>query len=71
MTSEDCVVLSFRGRASQKLCERRESELRGGAQSEKIVLGTETRICRFDPPYKPWFLHYNEIVIPIAQGAKL
>jgi hypothetical protein len=71
LPSEDCVVLSFSGRASQKSCERRESELRAGAQGENIVLGAETRICRFDPPFKPWFLHYNEIVIPIAQGTKL
>jgi hypothetical protein len=28
------------------------------------VLSNETRICRFDPPFKPGFLQYNEIVIP-------
>jgi hypothetical protein len=31
---------------------------------EKIALSDETRICRFDPPFKPGFLQYNEIVIP-------
>jgi hypothetical protein len=29
-------------------------------------LSDETRICRFDPPFKPGVLQYNEIVIPLA-----
>ena len=63
---EKCLALSFRGRASAAVCERKESELRAFAMSEGYNLTSETRICRFDPPFKPGFLHYNEIVIPIA-----
>jgi hypothetical protein len=40
------------------------AELRALAAKEKIALSNETRICRFDPPMKPGFLQYNEIVIP-------
>lgn len=63
---EKCLALSFRGRASAAVCERKESELRAFAMSKGYNLTSETRICRFDPPFKPSFLHYNEIVIPIA-----
>ena len=30
-----------------------------------IALSDETRICRFDPPFKPSFLKRNEIQIPV------
>jgi hypothetical protein len=29
-----------------------------------VALSAETRVARFDPPFKPSFLQYNEIVIP-------
>ena len=43
-------------------------ELRTSASKADIALSDETRICRFDPPFKPAFLQYNEIVIPIYLG---
>jgi hypothetical protein len=65
LPSEDCVAISFRGRATKALSERKEEALRLSAQNEHYKLSAETRICRFDPPFKPGFLHYNEIVIPL------
>ena len=65
LPSEDCVAISFRGRATKSLSERKEEALRLSAQKENYKLSAETRICRFDPPFKPGLLHYNEIVIPL------
>ena len=62
---EKCVALSFKGRANLEILKRKESELRALAEENNIHLTLETRVCRFDPPFKPGFLHYNEIVIPI------
>jgi hypothetical protein len=45
---------------------KKVAELRALAAKENIALSNETRICRFDPPMKPGFLQYNEIVIPIS-----
>jgi hypothetical protein len=45
---------------------KKVAELRALAAKENIALSSETRICRFDPPMKPGFLQYNEIVIPIS-----
>ncbi len=65
LPAENCVAISFRGRATKRLCEKKEEILRLSAQQEHFSLSHETRVCRFDPPFKPGFMHYNEIVIPI------
>ena len=63
---ERCVALAFRGRATQSLCEKKEALLRSAAHEKRFTLAGETRICRFDPPFKPGLLMYNEIFIPLA-----
>jgi hypothetical protein len=64
MDTEICVATSFRGRANQEAAQKQVAELRMAAARENIQLSDETRICRFDPPMKPGFMQYNEIVIP-------
>jgi hypothetical protein len=63
--TERCIAISFRGIATQEKSNRVIKELRAAAAQENIALSSETRICRFDPPFKPGFLQYNEIVIPV------
>ena len=64
LDTETCVAKSFRGRATDELSRKIANELRASASKANIALSDETRICRFDPPFKPGFLQYNEIVIP-------
>ena len=64
LEAETCIAASFRGRAGEDLMKRKVAELRVLAAKENIALSDETRICRFDPPFKPGFMQYNEIVIP-------
>ncbi|CAN1500650.1 SOUL haem-binding protein [Candidatus Nanopelagicaceae bacterium] len=64
LDTEICVATSFRGRANQGAAQKQVAELRMAAARENINLSDETRICRFDPPMKPGFMQYNEIVIP-------
>ena len=66
LDTESCIAASFRGRANEDLVKRKVAELRALAAKENIALSSETRICRFDPPFKPGILQYNEIVIPIC-----
>ena len=63
--NEDCVAISFRGRATSRKCEKKNHELRDLAHAANFALSTETKICRFDPPFKPGFMQYNEILVPI------
>ena len=65
LDSQMCVALSFRGRATQEKSNQLIRELRAAAAKENIALSSEIRICRFDPPFKPGILQYNEIVIPV------
>ena len=61
LDKQSCIALSFRGRATIDLTKKKIEQLRAAAKRE-------TRIARFDPPVKPGFLHYNEIVIPVFLG---
>jgi len=65
MDKEKCVAISFRGRATEELANKKINQLRASVAKQNIELSDETRICRFDPPFKPGLLHYNEIVIPV------
>ena len=67
LDTEVCVAKSFSGRATDELSKKKAAELRSAAGKAGFQLSDETRICRFDPPFKPGFLHYNEIVIPISK----
>jgi hypothetical protein len=64
LDTEICIAKSFRGRATDELSQKIAEALRISASKANIALSDETRICRFDPPIKPGFLQYNEIVIP-------
>ena len=68
LDTEICVATSFRGRADHEAAQKQVAELRIVAARENITLSDETRICRFDPPMKPGFMQYNEIVIPISKN---
>ena len=66
MPAQKCVALSFRGRATEEKSAEIAAILRTAAAKEKISLTDETRVCRFDPPFKPGFMQFNEIVIPVS-----
>ena len=68
LDSETCIALSFRGKATAERAEREINKLRAAALRENLSLSNESRICRFDPPFKPGFMQYNEIVIPVYLG---
>ena len=63
--TETCIALSFRGNANAERAEKEINKLRAAALRENLSLSGESRICRFDPPFKPGFMQYNEIVIPV------
>ena len=68
LAAETCIASSFRGRATAEVSEGKIKELRAAAALANISLSSENRVCRFDPPFKPGFLQYNEIVIPVLLG---
>jgi hypothetical protein len=68
LDAETCIATSFRGRATEEASKAKVAALRAAAARENMALSDETRICRFDPPFKPGFMQYNEVVIPVFLG---
>lgn len=64
--SQSYVAIPFRGRVTLQKSQKKESELRKLAHVENFALTAETKIFRFDAPFKPGFMQYNEILIPIV-----
>jgi hypothetical protein len=59
------AVLPFSGITTESKIHEKESELRATLQREKLTPTGPMRIARFDPPWKPGFLRYNEVIISI------
>jgi len=68
LDAETCIATSFRGRATEEVSRAKVVFLCAAAARENVALSDETRICRFDPPFKPGFMQYNEVVIPVFLG---
>jgi hypothetical protein len=45
--------------------QEKESELRLALTNESLTPIGTLRIARFDPPWKPGFLRYNEVILDI------
>ena len=59
----------FRGRWSAANYRKHLERLRTALRSEGLSPVGPPRFARFDPPYKPWFLRRNEIVLSLQDPA--
>jgi hypothetical protein len=57
----------FSGRWSRRDYDRRLTELREAISTAGLTAVGEPRFARFNPPFTPWFLRRNEIVIDVAE----
>ena len=63
------AVTRYSGRWSQDSYERRCADLLTAIGAEGLrVVGTP-RFARFDPPFKPWFLRRNEVIIDVDESS--
>ena len=62
----NAAVLPFSGITTWKKAKSKEEELRAVLQKEDIKAIGPLQIARFDPPWKPGFARYNEVILPIA-----
>jgi hypothetical protein len=63
--AQTAAALTFSGRWSRSAYDARTKELLDLlAKAELTVVGRH-RYARFDPPWTPWFLRRNEVVIPV------
>ncbi len=64
--AEVAVAKEFTGRWSERVYQEQLAELRGIALHAGLEIIGKPRFARFDPPWTPWFLRHNEVVLPVA-----
>ncbi|WP_200211266.1 SOUL family heme-binding protein [Micromonospora coerulea] len=61
------AAMRFSGRWTMKAFEERATALGRAVADAGFQPGGAVRYARFDPPWKPWFLRRNEVLLPIAE----
>lgn len=61
-----CAALRYSGTWSQANYDAQLARLRAGLQRQGLTPKGEPVWARYDPPYTPWFLRTNEILIEVA-----
>lgn len=64
--AETAAALRFSGRWTRASYEKHVTRLRAALAEAGLVESGPARYARFDPPWTPWFLRRNEVVIPVA-----
>ena len=60
-------ALRFSGRWSQTRYEQHLDQLRGALAAAGFSVIGSPRFARFDPPFKPWFLRRNEVLLDVEE----
>ena len=47
-----------------------ETRLREGIKARGLVASGDAILARYNPPFTPWFMRRNEVLIPVTQPAK-
>ncbi|MCY7299118.1 MAG: heme-binding protein [Ilumatobacteraceae bacterium] len=63
------AALRFSGRWSKPSFEQHRSELLSAVKHSGMTAVGEPWFARFDPPFTPWFLRHNEVVVEVAEFA--
>jgi hypothetical protein len=64
--AETAATLWFSGRWSRSAHEKRTAQLLAALEVAGLDVVGDPRFARFDPPWTPWFLRRNGVVVPIA-----
>lgn len=57
---------AFTGRWSERSYADELARLRGAVAAAGLAVDGPPRFARFDPPWTPWFLRHNEVVLPVS-----
>ena len=64
--AETAAAVRFSGRWSRGSFENRAARLLAALDTAGLEVVGAPRFARFDPPWTPWFLRRNEVVVPVA-----
>lgn len=68
--AQTAAALTFSGRWTRSAYDARTEELLGLLAREGLTVTGRPRYARFDPPWTPWFLRRNEVVIPVDRPGR-
>lgn len=57
---------AFTGRWTERIYQEQLAGLRRAVTLAGLEVSGPPRFARFDPPWTPWFLRHNEVVLPVA-----
>jgi hypothetical protein len=60
------AAIRFSGRWGEPRFLEHEERLRTFIAAQGLEVSGETEYARYDPPFKPWFLRRNEVLIPVT-----
>jgi len=58
-------VITFSGSVSPKLEEQQVQKLKASLEAEGHKILGDHLLARYNPPWTPWFLKTNEVMIPV------
>jgi SOUL heme-binding protein len=64
--AETAAALRFSGRWTRGAFEKRAAKLLAALDAAGLEVVGEPRYARFNPPWTPWVLRRNEVVVPVA-----
>ena len=65
VSAETAAALRFSGRWSRGSYQKRTAHLLAALATAGLDVVGPPRYARFDPPWTPWFLRRNEVVVPV------
>ena len=57
---------TFTGRWTERIYAEQVAELQSAVADAGLAINGSPRFARFDPPWTPWFLRHNEVVLPVV-----
>jgi hypothetical protein len=67
--AELVAALRYSGRWSQQRYQDHKARLESWVAKRGWHPAGEPILARYDPPFKPWFLRRNEVLIPLSEGS--
>ena len=60
------AVLKFSGLTPSARVARKQAELAAWVEKQGLAPTGSPSLARYDPPWTPWFLRRNEVMLPVA-----
>ena len=68
--AQTAAALRFSGRWSEGRYDEHARRLLAAVAAAGLDVDGPLRFARFDPPWTPWFLRHNEVVVPVVPPAE-